>query len=85
MIKIDKSNKSRLDMLNNFFKNAVIDEVKLKQSSLKIKKILQELKIYSGKKEFINYFREKNQDDLVFCVCLDAKNKTIIIEKNFVL
>lgn len=38
MIKIDKSNKSRLDMLNNFFKNAVIDEVKLKQSSLKIKK-----------------------------------------------
>ena len=81
MIKIDKSNKSRLDMLNNFFKNAVIDEVKLKQSSLKIKKILQELKIYSGKKEFINYFREKNQDDLVFCVCLDAKNKTIIIEK----
>lgn len=59
MIKIDKSNKSRLDMLNNFFKNAVIDEVKLKQSSLKIKKILQELKIYSGTEEFMNYFVEK--------------------------
>lgn len=82
MIKIDKSNKVKFDILNIFFEKAVIDEVKLKKSSLKIKKILQELKLYSGTEEFTNYFLEKNRQNLIFFICLDPINKNIVIEEN---
>ena len=82
MIKIDKSNNVNFDILNVFFEKAVIDEVKLKKSSLKIKKILQELKLYSDTEEFTNYFLEKNRQNLIFFICLDPINKNIVIEEN---
>lgn len=82
MLKVDKSNKVKFDILNIFFEKAVIDEVKLKKSSLKIKKILNELKLYSGTEEFMNYFLEKNRQNLIFFICLDPINKNIVIEEN---
>lgn len=82
MIKTNTSNKSRLDILNNFFKNAVIDEENIEESSIKIKKILNKLEIYSSKEEFKNYFLEKNRDNLIFYICLDPINKNIVIEEN---
>lgn len=82
MIKIDKYNKVKFDILNIFFEKAVVDEVKLTKSSLKIKKILQELKLYSGTEEFMNYFLEKNRQNLIFFICLDPINKNIVIEEN---